>query len=115
VDVEAIQDLFQELGAVRIRRMFGGQGIYLDDRMFGLVAADELYLKVDDETRPAFEDAGARPFVYRQGSKAIAMSYWLMPEAGLEDPSEAARWGRLALEAAARSGAAKARRPRKTR
>ena len=61
MDPEAIQDLFQELGTVRIRKMFGGQGIYLHDQMFGLVAADELYLKTDDETRPAFEAAGSRP------------------------------------------------------
>jgi DNA transformation protein and related proteins len=109
VDVEAIRDLFQELGAVRIRGMFGGQGIYLDDRMFALVAADELYLKVDDENRPLFESAGSRPFVYRQGAKAVAMSYWLMPEDAFDDPSEAARWGRLALAAAGRAAVAKAR------
>jgi DNA transformation protein and related proteins len=105
VDAEAIRDLFQELGAVRIRPMFGGKGIYLHDRMFALVASDELYLKVDDENRAAFERAGSRPFVYRQGVKAVATSYWLMPEEGLEDPSEAATWGRLALDAASRAAA----------
>jgi DNA transformation protein and related proteins len=36
------------------------------------------------------------------------MSYWRLPAEGADDPDEAARWGRLALEAADR--AAKSRR-----
>jgi DNA transformation protein len=114
VEAEAIQDLFQELGVVRIRSMFGGRGIYLNDRMFALVAFNELYLKVDDGNRSAFEEAGSRPFTYRQGAKPIAMSYWLMPDAGFDDPSEAARWGRLAIEAAGRAAAKPGKRPRKS-
>jgi DNA transformation protein and related proteins len=34
----------------------------------------------------------------------VAMSYWLLPGEAVDDPSAAARWGRLALEAASRAG-----------
>ncbi len=105
MDAESIQDLFQDLGPVRIRRMFGGQGIYAGDRMFALEADGELYLKVDDTSRPAFEAAGSRPFVFEANGRATTMSYWLMPGEGLDDPAEAARWGRLAIEAASRAAA----------
>ena len=39
MDAESIRDLFQELGPVRVRRMFGGQGIYAGERMFALEAS----------------------------------------------------------------------------
>jgi DNA transformation protein len=108
MDAESIQDLFQELGPVRIRKMFGGHGIYVGERMFALEASGEIYVKVDETNRPQFEAAGSRRFVYEAKGRATSMSYWLMPEVGIDDPAEAARWGRLGIEAAARAAAAKA-------
>jgi DNA transformation protein and related proteins len=104
---DSISDLFSALGPVRIRRMFGGQGIYRDELMFALEADGELYLKADAETAGLFERAGSSPFTYRKDGKAATMSYWRLPDTALDDPDEAARWGRLALEAARRSAAAK--------
>ena len=111
MDADAIRDLFQGLGEVRIRRMFGGQGVYQGELMFALVASDELYLKVDDESIGSFRDLGSRPFAYemRDGRKSI-MSYWLMPESALDDPDEAAQLANMALAAARR---AKSAHPRK--
>lgn len=103
MDSEAIRDLFAGLGPVRIRKMFGGQGVYRDDLMFALEAYGELYLKTDEASAETFRAAGSRPFVYEKDGRRTQMSYWLMPEAALDDPEEAARWGRLALEAASRA------------
>ncbi|GGK46765.1 TfoX/Sxy family protein [Salinarimonas ramus] len=114
MDQAAIEDLFAaapEIAPIRTRGMFGGHGVYAGEAMFGLVAYGELYLKVDDETRPAFEAAGARPFVYEAKGARSVMSYWTLPDAAQDDPDEAARFGRLALAAARRALAA--RRPRK--
>lgn len=110
MDQAAIEDLFAaapDLAPLRTRRMFGGLGVYSGDVMMALVAYGELYLKVDEETKPAFEAAGARPFVYESTGKRTAMSYWTLPDAAQDDPDEAARWGRLALAAARRAAAAK--------
>jgi DNA transformation protein len=38
VDAEFIHDLFQSFGAVSVRRMFGGAGLFADGVMFGLVS-----------------------------------------------------------------------------
>ena len=40
------------------------------------------------------------------------MSYWRLPDAALDDPDEAARWGRLAVDAARRSASPRRKKPR---
>jgi DNA transformation protein len=110
VDPEAIRDLFADLGPVRIQRMFGGQGVYAGEVMFALEAGGELYLKADDVTAPAFRAAGSRPFIYEKNGRVAQMSYWRLPDEAADDPDEATRWGRLALEAATRTAVRKAKR-----
>jgi DNA transformation protein and related proteins len=112
VDPDTIRDLFAGLGPVRVRRMFGGQGVYLDELMFALEAGGELYLKADPETTGLFAKAGSSPFVYAKDGKPTPMSYWRLPDSAVDDPDEASRWGRLAVEAARRSALAK-KKPRR--
>ncbi len=114
MDAESIRDIFEGIGPVQIRRMFGGQGVYRDGVMFALEAGGELYLKADQSSQDVFRDLGSRPFSYttRDGRITI-MSYWLMPESALDDPEEAADLARLALAAARRSKAAPKKNPKK--
>jgi DNA transformation protein len=73
---EFLKDQLAGFGPVAIRRMFGGAGVYADDVMFGLIADDTLYLKVDGTTVPAFKAEGMRAFTYTaKGGKPISMSY----------------------------------------
>jgi len=110
MDEAFIQDLFAPFGAVRIRRMFGGLGIYGEDVMFALVADGELYLKADAEAAGRFRAAGSQPFVYEKRGRTMALSYWRLPEMALDDPDELERWARLAHAAALRARAAGKRR-----
>jgi DNA transformation protein and related proteins len=103
VNEAAIRDVFASLAPIRMRRMFGGTGIYADDVMFALEAYGELYLKTDAISQPAFRDAGSRAFVYEKDGRRVAMSYWLLPEEAHDDPDAAAAWARLGLEAARRA------------
>ena len=94
---EFLKDQLAGFGPVAIRRMFGGAGVYADDVMFGLIADDTLYLKVDGTTVPAFKAEGMRAFTYTaKGGKPISMSYWEVPRRLLEDPDELAEWARTA-------------------
>ncbi len=96
-----LQDVCAPLGdAIRIRRMFGGHGVFCDGLMFGLLADGELYLKVNAETEPAFADAGSEPFVYDKAGTPVAMRYWRLPECAVDDPEETLRWARMAYAAA---------------
>jgi DNA transformation protein len=100
-------DLLAPLGPVRTKRMFGGVGFYIDDVFIALIAFERLYLKVDALTRPQFEAAGCRPFVYDAAGKAMTMGYFSAPEDAMESPPLMQNWARLALDAALRARAAK--------
>ena len=60
--LEFLLDQLSGWGGVTARKMFGGAGLYRDGKMFGLIAGDVAYLKVDDTNRQAFADAGCKPF-----------------------------------------------------
>ena len=103
MDGAAIEELFEPLGPVSIRRMFGGKGIYHN----GLIVAIEIYgdvlLKADSMTAPRFEASGARQWVYKsKKGKPVAMPYWSIPDEALDDPDEMRKWLQLAYEAAMR-------------
>ena len=98
-----LPEAFAEFGAVHIRRMFGGHGVFYDGVMIGLVAQNTLYLKVDEQTKPLFEERGLEPFEYGKAEKRVAMSYCQAPEETLEDPDSMREWAQLAYEAALRS------------
>jgi len=102
-------DQLAALGPVEAKRMFGGGGLFLDGAMFGLVADDVLYLKVDDENQGEFEDRGQGPFTYAKKNRAapVALTYFEAPPEALEDADELCRWARGAWAAARRSGAGK--------
>ena len=100
-------ELLAPLGAVRERRMFGGHGLYLDDLFVALIAGDNLYVKVDAASQPAFAAAGCAPFVYEGQAKSITLSYWTVPAEAMESPAAMQPWARHAIAAALRARAAK--------
>lgn len=99
-------DLFAELGPVEARSMFGGHAFFLGRAMFAIGDADEwqVWLKVDDDTRPRFLDAGGKAFTYRaKGRRSVTMSFVTPPEGAMEDGERMLPWARLALAAAGRA------------
>ena len=95
-------------GAVNIRGMFGGLGIFHDGLMFALVVDDVLYFKTDAEGRKAFEAEGLGPFTYATKSgKRTLTSYWRSPERCLDDPEEMTLWCRKAFDVALRAAKSK--------
>ena len=100
-------ELLEPLGSVRVKRMFGGHGVYVDDLFIAIVTDEQLFLKVDSATRPRFEAAGCRPFIYNKAMQAIAMGYWSAPEEATESPTLMLPWARMAQAAALRARAAR--------
>lgn len=90
-------------GPVAARRMFGGFGVYLDGVMFGLIGWNQLYFKVDDGNREAYERAGMAPFTYQGKTKPVSLSYWGVPDDVFDDPGRLAEWAESALAAARRA------------
>ena len=100
--LDYLHDLFSAFAPVTTRAMFGGYGIYRDGTIVGIVVEEAIYLKVDAQTRAAFEAAGSAPFVYEAKGKRVPMSYWSVPEDALDSPQEFRPWAQRAWEAALR-------------
>ena len=94
-----VLDQLSSWGGVTARRMFGGAGLYRDGKMFGLVASDVAYLKVDDSNRKRFVDAGSKPFK-PYPKKPTVMPYYEVPPDVLEQPEAFVTWARQSLTAA---------------
>ena len=111
--VEHCAELLAPLGAVRVRRMFGGWGLYVDELFIALIASDRLYLKTDASSREAFAAAGCTPFVYSSDGQSVSLGYWSAPDDALDSPALMAPWARRALQAAMAARAAKLSKPRR--
>jgi DNA transformation protein and related proteins len=103
VDNDAIRDLFEGLGPVTIRRMFGGKGIYFEGLIIALeLSTGSILLKADEASIPEFEAAGCEQWTYAGKSKLVKMPYWSVPEDAYDDPEIMTEWTRRAHEAALR-------------
>lgn len=108
MDNDALEEMFEAVAPISIRRMFGGKGIYRHGIIFALDLNDEVMLKADQETAPLFKAAGARQWSYEgKHGKPVLMPYWSIPEEALDDADLMARWVRLAYEAGERIAVAK--------
>ena len=82
--------------------MFGGFGLYADDVFFGILAADVLYLKVDDSNRADYQKARSEPFrPFKE--RRMSTSYFAVPLQVLEAGPTLATWASRSI-VVARSG-----------
>lgn len=105
-----IVDLLQGMGPIYSKRMFGGNGIFLEGLMFALIADNVLYLKVDDESRPDYEALDLAPFTYHKQGRPFRLNYYEAPEEAMEDVEVMLNWGNRAFAVALRAAAGQRRR-----
>lgn len=103
-----IEERLAGLGTIRIKKMFGGAGVYCQDLFFALLDDDMLYFKADDVSRAEFEAAGLRRFVFEpKNGPPVPMSYYAAPDSVFDDDDEMRLWAGRAIAAARRAAAAK--------
>ena len=103
MDRETAAELFSAFGAVDVRRMFSGFGVYADDVCFALYLRGEFYLKADETTIPRFLAEGSEHFSYSTRAKTVSVkSWWRMPIRLYDEPEELADWARQAVAVAAK-------------
>lgn len=90
-------------GVPRVRRMFGGYGLYRDDLMFAIILQEKLYLKADAVNVARFEQAGLEPFTYASKGRMVTLRYYEAPPEVYEDQDDMQQWARSAFEAALRA------------
>ena len=89
--VEFVIEQLEPAGDITHRAMFGGHGIWESGDMFALISSDSaLYFKVDDATRPRYQDAGSEQF--------MTMPYWSVPADLLDDREQLLDWAAEAVE-----------------
>jgi DNA transformation protein len=84
------------------RSMFGGCGLYCGADFFGIIAADVLYLKVDETNRQDYERAGMEPFK-PYPDRSGTMSYFAVPVSVLESKPDLEQWAQAAIKVAQRA------------
>ena len=88
------------------RRMFSGVGLFHGGVMFGLLVHDTMYLRVDDQTRGRFVDAGSGPFSYMRAGREVSLAaYYRVPEDLLDRHDDLLQWARDAVGASRRAAA----------
>jgi len=101
-DPHRFDDLFATFGPIVLKRFFGGEGIYLDDVMIGMVFGDRIYFKTDETTRKAFLAERTKPFTFKKRStgETVVTGWYALPDRLYDDPDELASWARAALDVA---------------
>jgi DNA transformation protein len=89
--LEYVLAQFSAWGEVTVRKMFGGAGLYRGGKVFGLVADNVAYLKVDETNKDKFLVAGSSPFKPFPNKPTI-LSYFEIPPDVLENPGELIEW-----------------------
>ena len=100
---------------IAAKRMFGGTGFAIDGKTFAIIAMDQLWLKVDDESRSEFEQAGCQIFTYDMAGKPRSMSYYTVPDDAMESAALMAPWAEHAWGAALRAAAKSSKKTKKTK
>jgi DNA transformation protein and related proteins len=109
MNAEGLKELFEPFGAVAVKRMFGGHGVYAEGLCFAVESGGEVFLKADSQSAPNFAAVGSSPFVYMAKGKPMTTSYWRLPANAHDDADELRRWALLGLDAARRAATAKAK------
>jgi DNA transformation protein len=112
MDRHRFDDLFYEFAPIRLRRFFGGEGIYAGDVMIGMVFGDTIYFKTDDETRKLFVAEKSKPFSFRKRStgETIVTTWFALPDRLYDEPDVLAEWAGAALRVATASPTTKKKR-----
>lgn len=72
--------LFEALGAIKSRSMFGGFGLFADETMFALVVNDQLHIRADQQTSSNFEKQGLKPYVYKKRGFPVVTKYYAISD-----------------------------------
>src|ERR1700744_5045188 len=98
---EFVLDQLHALPDLRAKAMFGGHGLYSDDKFFGILDEGRLFFKTNDQTALEYTGRGMGPFTYQMKGKTMSMAYHEVPPEILEQPHELILWARQAIALAA--------------
>jgi DNA transformation protein len=100
-----LEDVFSAVPDTKIRKMFGGVGLFRFGMMYGLALSDgRIALKADEQTTQEFIDENCEEWSHeRKDGKRTQMGYWYIPEQLIDEPEELNVWAMKAYEVAMRA------------
>lgn len=72
--------LFEHLGKIKSRSMFGGFGIFADETMFALVVNDRLHVRADQQLTQQFKALALEPYVYKKRGFPVVTKYFALTD-----------------------------------
>ena len=98
-DIAFVKDHFAGVGTLTTRKMFGGLAIYADGVIFALIlSTGALMIKEKGALASDLAAQGSQQFIHDgNGDKRVAMPYWTLPDAAMDEPELACDWARRSL------------------
>lgn len=96
--LDYVIDTISPLYIAKARKMFGGYGLYINDKIFALIIQQELYFKAGTFAE-FFKKFDSEPFSYEKRGKIVKLPYWKVPSEILEDQELLEQWLNVSLQA----------------
>jgi DNA transformation protein len=95
------------LGRISNRSIFGGIGIFVEERLLGIVINETLYLHTDKSNLDDYLSRGMEQFKPYPNAFDLTTDHHRVPQDIIDDPEQLKVWGQRALTAAIESAKAK--------
>ncbi len=95
------------LGRISNRAIFGGIGIFLDERLLGIVLNEQLYLHTDKSNLDDYLSRGMEQFKPYPNAFDLTTDHHRVPQEIIDDPEQLKEWGRRSLVSAIEAAKAK--------
>lgn len=95
--LDFILDQLSNWKAVNTKRMFGCVGLYADGLMFGIIAKETIFFKVDETNKEQYLNAGSETLKLFKNNSTVA-SFYEVPIEILEDSDQLVVWAEVSLE-----------------
>jgi DNA transformation protein len=91
-------DLFNPLGRLTSKTLFGGNAILKNNITFAMVFDGSIYLKTNKNTVKKYLDLDSKPLSYKKNNKTISLRYYEIPIEVLDDEDKLMQWAIEASE-----------------
>lgn len=95
------------LGRMSSRAIFGGVGVFIDDRLLAIVMGEKLYLHTDKSNLDDYVARGMQQFKPYPNAFDLTTDHHEVPPEVVNDAEQLRVWGERALTAAIESARAK--------
>ena len=95
-----VAEQLASLGRISSRGIFGGVGIFLEERLLGIVIDDKLYLHTDKSNLDEYAARGMPQFKPYPNAFDLTTDHHQVPPEIVRDPEQLRLWSQRALTAA---------------